>query len=569
MTQYKKLGKAMTGLLAIAGFAANAMVTKDKAAHVSSTRVEAVEGEFVVRMSKAGFSTQALNSLLSERGLAVKEIVNRDENVVLVKTVNHKLLGGHGDLQASTIRMLSDLPGVEVAEPNFIYRLLDVPASKPNDPAFNSLWAMENLGQKDSSGRDGKIGADIGATRAWALNKGSKNVVVAVIDTGVNYAHPDLVANIWSKPGSPNVHGYNAITNKEDPMDDHSHGTHCAGTIGGVGDNGVGVVGVTWNASIMGSKFLTAQGSGTLANAIKAIDYATNNGAQIMSNSWGGGGFSQTLKDAISRANDKGILFIAAAGNDSNDNDANPSYPASYDVPNVIAVAASNNVDGMAYFSNFGARSVLLMAPGENIYSTVVGGKEYDTYSGTSMATPHVSGAVALLLSHVPSITVAQVKERLARTSDKLKAFRRKLSSAGRLNVYNLLADITPPGFITIPDSAWKALIPKVVSSAHPYASSSTQTFAIEHPGAKFMRIKFARFETERSYDFLKIKSKAGDEVDTLSGNLPAGTVSPEVEGDKIVLEFTSDSSVNGYGFDIEGYSWTDYDGTEGFVSTR
>jgi subtilisin family serine protease len=572
------------------------MVAKDKSTRVSSKQPEAIEGEFVVKMSAAGVqSLKSLRTMMAANGLAVKDVVNSNENVYLVKVANPELAsrklsiqtapvkgghgdfkggarlsaeGGQGDLRASAIAGISSLPGVELVEPNFIYRLLDVPTSKPNDAEFTKLWGLENVGQKDKSGRDGRIGADIGATKAWALNKGSRDVVVAVIDTGVDYNHPDLKDNIWSKPGSPDVHGYNAITDKEDPMDDHSHGTHCAGTIGGTGDNGVGVVGVNWNVSIMGAKFLTASGSGSLANAIKAIDYATNNGARILSNSWGGGGFSQTLKDAISRANDKGILFIAAAGNDSSDNDARATYPANYDVPNVIAVAASNNVDGLAYFSNWGARSVLLMAPGENIFSTVINGG-YDTYSGTSMATPHVSGATALLLAHQPSLTVADVKERLGRTSEKLRSFRSKISSAGRLNVYNLLADITPPGLITIPDTAWSVLVPKVVGSAHPYAQSSKQSWTIEHPGAKYLRVKFGRFETEAGYDIVTVKSGSGEEVASLSGTLPAGTFSSEVEGEKLVLEFESDSSVNGWGFEIQGYTWTDYAGLTHTVDAR
>ncbi len=372
----------------------------------------------------------------------------------------------------------------------------------------------------------------------------------------MDYNHPDLKDNMWTKPGTTNVHGYNAITNTENPMDDHSHGTHCAGTIGGTGDNGVGVAGVNWNASIMGVKFLSASGGGSLADAIKAIDWATNNGAQIMSNSWGGGGFSQALADSIKRATDKGILFIAAAGNDGRNNDSSATYPANY--PGVIAVAASNNVDGMAGFSNYGLRTVHLMAPGENIFSTVKGGG-YATYSGTSMATPHVSGAVALLLSHEPSLTPEQVKARLMRTSDKLKSFRNKLISAGRLNVYNLLTDTEPPGFVVIPEDAWKPAIAQSISSEHPYKDSIKVRYEISHPGAKFMRVRFGKFDTEAGYDTVKILSASGEVVDTLSGELPAGTWTPEVEGDKLIVEFTTDSSVTKYGFDIDAYSWTDF----------
>jgi subtilisin family serine protease len=493
-------------------------------------------------------------------GLAIKESVNKQEELFLVKTVDSKRMN-----QVQNLKSLSSLSEVEFAEPNYIYHIegfKDDPAVHPNDPSFSNLWAMENTGQVDSTGRAGKVGADIGATKAWALEKGSKDVVVAIVDTGINYNHPDLKDNVWTMPGTTDVHGYNAITGKEDPMDDNSHGSHCAGTIGGVGDNGTGVVGVNWHVSIMAVKFLSASGSGTLADAIKAIDWATDHGAQIMSNSWGGGGFSQALEDAIKRANDKGILFVAAAGNDGGNNDVTPEYPGGYDVPNVIAVAASNNLDVMASFSNYGPTKVHLMAPGENIYSTVLN-DGYDTHSGTSMATPHVSGAAALLLAKEPSLTPTEIKERLMRTSDKIKAYRHKLVSGGRLNVYNLLADITPPGPIVIPDTAWKTPISYVIQTSTPYANSAHQSWTLEHPGAKFVRVHFSKFQTEAGYDILTLKNGNGEIVDSLSGNLGTDTWSAEVDGSKLVLEFTSDDSINMDGFKIDSYSWTDYTGKQ------
>jgi subtilisin family serine protease len=271
---------------------------------------------------------------------------------------------------------------------------------------------------------------------------GSKKVVVAVIDTGVDYNNKYL-KNIWTNKGEiPNngidddkngfiddVHGFNFVANSGDPMDDHKHGTHCSGTI--AGSDGIGFAP---NIVIMPVKFLSAQGSGSLADAVKAIDYATINGANIMSNSWGGGGFEQPMLDVIKKAGEKGIIFVAAAGNDGSDNDATPSYPASYQSDNVIAVAASDKDDKMAEFSNWGLTSVVLAAPGVDIISSVPGDK-LEKLSGTSMATPAVSGTVALMLSVNPKLTVKEVKEILIQSVDKVDGF--KVISGGRLNAYN------------------------------------------------------------------------------------------------------------------------------------
>ena len=534
---------------------------------------EAVPGEFVIQL-EGGATPLSVQVELTELGVSLVETINSSENLHLAKVLNPIALAdklsvkvgtlSEAKLRAQTLARLSAVAGTRFAEPNFIYHILGSSDSKdqPNDPKLTELWAMKNFGQKDSGGRVGKVDADISAAKAWALEKGTKQTVVAIIDTGVDFNHPDLKANIWDMPGNPLVHGYNAITNTNNSMDDNNHGSHCAGTIGGVGDNGVGVVGVNWNVSIMGVKFLTNGGSGTLADAVKAIDWAAANGAQIMSNSWGGGGFSQAMYDSIERASDKGILFIAAAGNESSDNDKNPAYPASYVLDNVIAVAASNNVDEMATFSNWGRGNVHLLAPGENIVSTVIGNK-YASYSGTSMATPHVSGAAALLLSHEPSLNPSQVRERLMRTSDKLKPYRSKIASSGRLNIYNLIANITPPGSLPIPDSSWREPIVNVLETAHPYVPKTSIKWKITQPGAKFIRVHFEKFETELKYDFLTLRDGSGQIVDTLSGNLGANFWSLESEGDTLNLEFSSDDSINGYGIEIDSYSWTDFSGKE------
>jgi len=248
------------------------------------------------------------------------------------------------DAASRALRFLRNHPLVEYAEYNYLQYI----SLSPNDTHLGELWGLHNTGQTG-----GTYDADIDATEAWETSTGASEVIVGVIDTGVDYNHEDLNANIWSNPGEipangidddengyvDDIHGINAITGAGDPMDDHYHGTHCSGTIGAVGDNGKGVVGINWKVKIIGMKFLNAAGSGTTADAIECVNYAValkNNGVNIrvLNNSWGGGPYSQGLEDAISAANDVDILFVGSAGNDSADNDLNPYYPASYDLPN-------------------------------------------------------------------------------------------------------------------------------------------------------------------------------------------------------------------------------------------
>jgi subtilisin family serine protease len=229
------------------------------------------------------------------------------------------------------------------------------------------------------------------------------------------------------------VHGWDFANNDNNPHDDHSHGTHCAGTIGAVGNNGKGVVGVCWDVSMVGIKFLGGNGGGYLSDGVKSIAYGTKIGVNLTSNSWGGGGYSSTMKRAIDEANSKGIGFIAAAGNHRGDNDRNPSYPASYESANVISVGAHDHRGASASFSCYGKRSVDLFAPGVNTLSTTPGNR-YASYSGTSMATPHVAGAYALVLSANPNWNVSQVKDALMKAVDPESGLKEKCVTGGRLN---------------------------------------------------------------------------------------------------------------------------------------
>ncbi len=348
---------------------------------------------------------------------------------------------------------------VAYAEPNFVLRSNAV----PNDSQFPSLWNLSNVGQ-NVIGQVGLVGADIHAAAAWDLSTGSRANVVGVVDTGIDYTHPDLAANVWSAPAAFTVviggvtiqcaagtHGYNALTQKCDPKDDNGHGTHVSGTIGAVGNNGTGVAGVNWTASLMGLKFLDSTGGGSVAGAIDAIEFAVQAKAafggtqganvRVLSNSWGGGTFSQALLNEITRANTNDMLFVAAAGNSGTNNDTAPFYPANYAVPNVMSVAATDNGDAIAAFSNRGS-SVSIAAPGVNIYSTLMGAG-YGYLSGTSMATPHVSGAAALILSKC-TLTTAALKANLLANVDVLGSLSGLVGSSGRLNVDKALRACAP-----------------------------------------------------------------------------------------------------------------------------
>lgn len=316
----------------------------------------------------------------------------------------------------------------------------------PNDPQYNQLWGLHNTGQSG-----GVVDADIDAQEAWEISTGTRDVVVGVIDTGIDRNHPDLAANIWTNPGEiagnnidddnngfvDDVWGWDFHNDDNDPSDDDSHGTHCAGTIGAVGGNGSGVVGVNWEVSIAAIKFL-GPGGGSTSDAIDSVNYANEVGVDLTSNSWGGGGYSSLLKNAIDQAGAAGSLFVAAAGNDNVNNDATPHYPSSYTSENLISVASSDRYDSRSSFSNYGSTSVDLAAPGSSIYSTIPNGN-YGSKSGTSMATPHVAGAVALLKSIAPNLSPDALKQILFESVDPLPAFANNTVTGGRLNVFEAI----------------------------------------------------------------------------------------------------------------------------------
>jgi subtilisin family serine protease len=360
--------------------------------------------------------------------------------------------------------------GVAAVEPDFAI----APTALPADPSFDRLWGLRNLGQPG--------GVDIRAETAWNTTTGSRSVVVAVIDTGVDHRHADLAANIWTNPREiagdridndrngfvDDVHGFDFANGDGDPMDDNGHGTHVAGTIGAVGNNSVGVTGVAWQVSIMPLKFLSGSGSGSTSNALAAINYATQMrrdfGVNIVAtnNSWGGGGFSTLLRDAIDAGGRAGILFVAAAGNSGANIDVSPQYPAAYPGGSVVSVAAAARDNSLAGFSNFGAGSVDVAAPGVGIYSTVPG-NAYATYSGTSMATPHVTGTVALLAAAYPTAHAGQIRAAILGGVTPLAGLAGRVASGGLLNAagaLDRLGALVGPGAAPLPTTPPSTTVP-------------------------------------------------------------------------------------------------------------
>jgi subtilisin family serine protease len=355
---------------------------------------------------------------------------------------------------AATVNDYLQLPEVEYAEPNYDIELDAaegplVPVL-PHDPQFTDQWALANSGQ-----RGGKQGADISATLAWATTTGSDKVVVAVLDSGVDYTHEDLIQNMWMRPASiapyqdnelgtiDDEHGFNAIDSASDPMDENGHGTHCAGIIGAEGENNIGIAGVNWKVQIMPLKFMNAGGFGTTKDAIAAINYVIDRkkagvNVRVISASWGSTQRSRALEDVIRKAYENDILFVAAAGNSTTNNDRNPHFPSSYNVPNVISVTALDRHDELAKFSNWGAKSVAIAAPGVDILSTWLG-DAYEEKSGTSMATPVVSGVAALVLSEHPRMSVDDLKKKLLASTDPIVALKGKTVTGGRINAAKAL----------------------------------------------------------------------------------------------------------------------------------
>ncbi len=411
-------------------------------------------GEVIVELKNGGFVSSKIYGSANIKRLSS----------VMPKKFSYILLKSSKSVSQMTAELKNN-PNVLKVSPNYIRRAMLI----PNDPDFSDQWGLYNTGQtvKGLHETRGISGADIDAPDAWNISTGKSNVVVADIDSGINYNHPDLKANVWKNPGEipgngidddhngyiDDVYGIDTVNGDSDPMDDEGHGTYTAGIIAAVGDNNIGVAGVTWKCKIMAIKALDSEGIGTDADIIEAINYIIdmkkNHSIDIVAinASFGGYGNDSILKDAINAAGNAGIVFISAAGNESNDNDINPSYPASYNLPNIISVAASNSSDAIAAFSNYGKSSVELMAPGVNILSTYYdsSGDQYAFADGTSAASPFVAGAIALDASVYPDKSPSELINSVISGADKIAADK---VSGGMLNLYGMLTSNNAPPII-------------------------------------------------------------------------------------------------------------------------
>jgi subtilisin family serine protease len=399
---------------------------------------------------KPGTTRQAIEAITQRLNDDLEDRIEAVDGLSVIEDEDNR----SADEVVAQYRMLSE---VEYAEPNTEIKLDHEGAGNhihANDELFYKQWGLFNHGQDG-----GRSGADINAMQAWATTKGSSEVVVAVLDSGVDYTHPDLKNNIWRRPGviiayrdedlTPDgpiddVNGLDLLEDTGDPMDDNGHGTHCAGIIGAEGGNEMGIAGVNWTVKLMPLKFMDAEGTANVRDAIEAINYVINRkragvNVRIISASWGSNVKSRALEDVIRKAGDEGILIVAAAGNASSDNDAKPHYPSSYDLNNVISVAALDRNDQLTAFSNFGATSVDIAAPGQQIVSTYLE-HGFQEKQGTSMATPFVSGVAALILASNPSISVADLRARLLNSIDPLPSLKGKVATGGRINAAKAVA---------------------------------------------------------------------------------------------------------------------------------
>jgi len=445
----------------------------------------------------------------------------------------------------------------KTVQPNFVYSFV-------GDPEREKSWGLQNLGQTPPGGESGVPGKDAGVVEAWSIEKGSREVVVAVLDSGMFLNHEELKNNLWTSSERSNgldddhngyiddINGWNFISNNADVSDDNDHGSFVAGIIGAEGENNVGSHGVASKIRIMPLKILDALGFGNTASAIEAITYAVENGAHFINASWGGEKYDPALENAIQWAGEKGVLFIAAAGNNGASNDVSGGrvYPAAFNLENLISVAAYDNQDRLWKRSNWGKRSVHLGGPGVHIYSSLAdGGYGYD--SGTSYAAPFVTGVAALLKSHFPTWNWKEIKDRILSTAEVIDYYQKdRLKTAGRVHAYRALK-----GMVSIvpesPDewagySTW-------VSSPHPYSEGYKKSYTFQHPGATHLRVHFKKFETEKCCDKVRLYDREGKLVYEYSG-IREPFWSAEALGDTLVVEIASDFVTNHYGFDIDAF---------------
>lgn len=427
-------------------------------------------------------------------------------------------------------------------QPNYRYQIFS-----ESDPDFQKSWALSNSGQNISDWGSGLIGMDLHMEEAWNISTGSERVKVAVLDTGIDRTHEDLQNNIpkdaeW---------GWNFIQQNNQPLDDNGHGSFCAGIIGADWNNNKGTRGINERVSLLSVKVLDFLGQGSTASAIEGIEYAIAHGAHVINASWGGKQYDPALFDTVKRATEKGILFVAAAGNSGQSNDDRDSaiYPASFNLPGVLSVAAYDPIGKRTDFSNFGSGTVHVGAPGLEIFGVEKGG--YGFRSGTSFAAPHVSGVAALLKSIQPGWQGSTLKDAILKTAQPLHPYEKYFTKTGAfIHAENALKGIIPS--LSNPPIQWKRMS-FLKSTNHPYGADTEEVFTIKEPGASSIRVHFKKFSLEKKFDYVLIKDREDRLVFTYSGDFE-NTTSVEALGDEIKIIFKSDYNRQQYGFDIDYY---------------
>lgn len=420
-------------------------------------------------------------------------------------------------------------------------------------------WALHNTGLNTpiQEGRSkplpGVIGYDSKAFEAWQiLHTEKKEVVIAIIDSGIDINHQDLKDHIWTNSKELNgikgvdddgngliddLHGYSFISNSSDLTDEHGHGTHCAGIIAADHENHIGIMGLASGVKILPIKIFNSEGNSTQENLIKAIDYAVKMHVDVISASWGGGPKNEIMFKAIEVAKNNNIMFIAAAGNENTNNDETPFYPASYDLENIISVAAHNNSGNLAYFSNYGLKTVHISAPGQFILSTLPNNK-YAVWSGTSMATPYVSAAVAMLIQQEGALPISEIKTRLIESSIPQMSWRKNLISMGRLNLLGLLEHSKIDRGLP-KENEWKVFAPTspLYETQHPITDNNLNLVKDYYvPGAKYVRLVFSRIEiTSSDFPLLRVRDPISkSEPESVSLNIHDTFKTDYIIGDKI-----------------------------------
>lgn len=494
--------------------------------------------EFVVKLKAP---PQSIEKFIRETQSEKISAISKKENLYLVS----RNMVERQEYGMAALRAVSN---VEAVEANTFYKLNSV----PNDPLYAIQWGLKNLD---------RIDLDIEAEKAWDITTGSDKVTVAIIDTGITLTQEDLKENIWTNEAEANgqpdvdddgngyvddVHGYNFNDEDANIDDTTGHGTMTAGVVGAKGNNGVGVAGVAWNVKIMPLKYSYSDYGGTLANVLRAFEYAMDKNVDIILTPFSSTESSPLLLEAIERAQQKNILIVASAGNEADDNDVTPKYPASYEVENVLSVAALDSKGALTNYSNYGRHSVDVGAPGVNIATTDIDGYNSNWEGSTSAAAAYVAGIAALLKSNDSNLMYFDLKDRIVYSARQVASLSGKIASGGMATAYYSLINQVAP--VDTSDPAGWTMLEQTVETPHPYNDNETTTYTVTVPNAKKFAVLFEQFELENDYDFVTMKDSTGREIGKWTGD-HSGEFSPTVQGDTLTLEFTSDGSANKYGF--------------------